>query len=526
MAGRAAWAVWAALLVGAAGAQDSLQLKDGRFLLGVPMTRDASGVTVRFQFGDVVIPEAMVKDCSVARDGTRAEPSAEDKARLEQGLVQHEGQWIPKARFDEIQERRRKQREARIKSAREHREWRKRYVTTTDNFVFEYTIDPEVMKAYADLMETYYRVFTKEWGIKRPPRLGRLKVCFYHDPEYYQQVTGMGPGVLGYFRFVEPLELNFYYDRLDPELTQDVMFHETNHYLTLLIDPKFKYPSWINESLAEYYGASEWDAKSKTMKLGGLQEGRIAEFQDAIRADEWQGLEDLIRIPHGSFQSVHYAWGWSFVHFLLSHKDYEGKFKKFFLALARDKDIKRVPDQFPTFKVVPPDEQIRALQKYLGFSDLKALEAQWHAYVKGLSAVSARGYYEAGLRALMADMPIKAQRFFKTAIDQGLTGPSVFGGYGRALERKRNYDEAIGMYRKAIEADPLDPTFYMELADALRMKAPTGKDPEVKRLRRLALEIAKAMEHPAEYSILTSLTLEEYWEEEEKGQPKDAGSGK
>ncbi|MCC6669575.1 MAG: tetratricopeptide repeat protein [Planctomycetes bacterium] len=113
-----------------------------------------------------------------------------------------------------------------------------------------------------------------------------------------------------------------------------------------------------------------------------------------------------------------------------------------------------------------------------------------------------------------------------TAIDQGLTGPSVFGGYGRALERKRNYDEAIGMYRKAIEADPLDPTFYMELADALRMKAPTGKDPEVKRLRRLALEIAKAMEHPAEYSILTSLTLEEYWEEEEKGQPKDAGSGK
>ena len=109
-----------------------------------------------------------------------------------------------------------------------------------------------------DLFETYFKIFAKEWGVKRG-RLGKLKVCFYHDEDYFRQVSGAGYGVLGYFRFVDPIELNVYNIRNDKQETLSVIFHEVNHYLVYLIDPKFDYSPWVNEGLAEYYGSSKWD---------------------------------------------------------------------------------------------------------------------------------------------------------------------------------------------------------------------------------------------------------------------------
>ena len=106
---------------------------------------------------------------------------------------------------DKLLDKRRIEREARIKESMSHREWVNRYTLKTENFAFEYTIDPDAMKGYADLMETYYKVFTKEWTIKKPPKAGRLTVCIYHDEDYYYQVTGMPYGAVGYFRFVEGL---------------------------------------------------------------------------------------------------------------------------------------------------------------------------------------------------------------------------------------------------------------------------------------------------------------------------------
>ena len=119
----------------------------------------------------------------------------------------------------------------------EHRDWAHRYKSSTQNFEFEYTIDPEVMKDFSALMEEYYKRFTAEWKITKPPNMGKLKVCFYHDQDLYYQVSGAPRGAIGYFKFVKPIELNFYFDRNDRDLTFLVMFHETNHYLTHLIDP-------------------------------------------------------------------------------------------------------------------------------------------------------------------------------------------------------------------------------------------------------------------------------------------------
>jgi tetratricopeptide (TPR) repeat protein len=382
------------------------------------------------------------------------------------------------------------------------REWVNRYKLKTENFEFEYTIDPDIMKGFAELMEVYYKNFTKEWDIKRPPKLGRLKVCFYHDQDYFHQVSGAPPGVIGYFRFFEPMELDFFYDRLDQALTIDVMFHETNHYLTTLIDPKFHYPIWINESLAEYYGASQWDPKTKKMTLGRLQEGRLATVQEAIKANEWQGLEALIRLEQRQFDATHYAWGWTFVYWLLENKETRQKFKDFYLALGRDKTVKR--EAMPQLlKFVPPEEQIRLLLKYLGAKDLATLEKGWHDHVRSLQASSGRGFYEAGRTALLFDKPLKAERFLREAIKVDYKTPEVYATLGQALWRSRKSAEAVEAMRQAVVLDPLNGEFYLGLARALAQS--NKDDPEVKRNRWLALEVARATNDPNEYSILVDI---------------------
>jgi tetratricopeptide (TPR) repeat protein len=488
--------VIAALLVAAAaGAQDSLQLVDGRFVMGQRMSRHAHGVTIHYPSGDVNVPRELIRECTVLE--LRAEEkgwSPQEQARLAKGEVLFEGKWVPAAKRDELLAARRAARAKRIEEAKAHREWVNRHKLETKNFAFEYTIDPEVMQRYAEMLEVYYATFTKEWGIAKAPKLGKLRVCFYHDAETFHEVGGAPPGVIGYFRFVLPWELNFYYERLDEELTQDVLFHEANHYLTQLIDTKFNYPSWVNESLAEYYGASEWDADAKKMVIGRLQEGRLAVIQDAIRLGEMQKLEELIRIQHGAFDAIHYAWGWSFVHYLMSDRTKADGFKKFYLALARDNGVKRVP-AFRDFKQVEADEQIRLLKKHLNVKDLAELEQGWHAYVKQLKAASAGGYRNAGELALARNLPIKAQRFFKTAIEMGDKSCMTHFGYGRALYQKAKHAEAIEQFEKALAIDPLQGRFWMYLADAKeRVKAPAE---ELARLRKLALEI-----EPDDYELM------------------------
>src|SRR5262249_33223821 len=146
--------------------------------------------------------------------------------------------------------------------------------------------------------------------------------------------------------------------------------------------------------------------------------GRLAVIQDAARQNEWQKLEELIRLEQRMFDATHYAWGWSLVHYLLSNPKTSDPFKKFYLALARDNTIKRVP-YFNDFKQVEPDEQIRAFKKYMNVKELSDLEKGWHDYVRGLKAASASGYRSAGDIALARGLPLKAQRFFKTALDMG-----------------------------------------------------------------------------------------------------------
>ncbi len=473
-----------ALCLAAPAAADSLQLVDGRFVDSARITEVDGGYKVLYASGEVFVKKELVQLAYLSdASGQVVAKNDEERAKIEKGLVPFDGKWVSKAEREKQLAKRADEAKKAVAEAKKHQEWRDRYIVETAHFRFEYTIPPAKCKEYQELMEVYFETFMKKWGIALPAKLEKLPVCFYHDEDSYYQVSGAPYGAIGYFRFVAPIELDFYYERNDERQTLDVMFHETNHYLTYLINPKFNYPAWINESLAEYYGASTWDPKKKQMKVGNIQEGRLVVIQDAIAGDEWQGLEEMIRMA--DFSAKEYAWGWSFLHMLMESKKYGPAFQRFYIALATDKGVKRVPYQ-ADMQQCEADEVIRLFKAHLKVTDLKVLEKEWHDYVKTLKLVSHRGFEDAASWAERWGLRIKAGRYYKTAVEKGTKNPLTFDAYATWLLQEGKTDEAIAMSNKAIEHDPFNPYFYLHLGVALIEKGDKDKGEAMK---RLALEL-------------------------------------
>ncbi len=463
-------------------AQDSMILKDGRFVDGVKIKETKDGYKIVYKNGEIFVPAKMVKECFIEGENGFVPRNEKEKAKVAKGLVPYAGKWMTAKKRDSLIKKKRLAREAKYAEIKGHSEWRNRYKTKSKQFDFEYTLDPDLFKNLNTLMNTYYKVFMKDWKISKPRKAGALKVCFYHDHKTFAQVGGLGGGVQGYYRFVEPRELNFYYNRLDPEYTIEVMFHEANHYLTHLIDLDFHYPHNINEAMAEYYGASKWDPKKKKMKIGGILEGRLTEVMTDIDSGEFAKLEDYLR---NKLNYKDYTWGWTFVHFMMETPKYAKKFKKFFLGLARDTDVKRTTEGGR--KTVTGDNFLEAFKKKMRIKNLDKLEKEWHAYIQQeMKLTSHRGYEKAARAALNNDRPIRAKRFYKLAIEKGSTNPGVYLQYASMLLNKGETDEALALVEKAIKIDPFNSEGYVRLARIRRIQ---GDDEEAKRLRKLVREM-------------------------------------
>jgi len=465
---------------------DMLLLKDGRVLERPKMEVVETGVKVYFENGEILVPAAMVESAVIENAPPYVPQTPEEQAKVDQGLVPFEGKWVKPDKREELLRKRVEERRAELQTIKEHMLWRNKWEAKTKHFEFEYTVPPKIAQYYQDLMEAYYKEFSKTWKISQPKDLGRLKVCFYITREDFHQIGGVGGGVLAYFRFVKPLELNFYYDRLDPRGTEQVMYHEANHYLQKLMNPDFKMPHFPGEALAEYYGASQFDPQTKKLEVGLVLEGRLTEVKMDILKGEVMGLEKMLTTD-GMYQ--HYYWGWSLAHFLMHDKRYGKKFEKFVQTLASGKGVRQVPFQ-AGLVTVEPKEVWEHFKRTLGLKDeaaVKALEDEWHAYVKDqLQVTSARGLEEAATQAMNLGLDIKAKRLFKEAIDKGSTSALVYHHYADLLDRGSSRAEAVQYHRKALEFGPLEPDLYVSLGEALY----AGDDKEEgKRLLSLALEL-------------------------------------
>jgi tetratricopeptide (TPR) repeat protein len=471
---------------------DALQLKDGRLIEGKPMKRVNGGVAIQFKHGEVFVPDAMIIDLFLENPDGSFKPRNEAEAeKLAKGLIPFDGKWISRNRYQKIRSRQIAAYKDRIEEAKAHRKWRNRYTDTTRNFAFEYTIPKATAEEFMDLFEVYFKEFNKKWGVRRG-RKPKLKVCFHCDEAKFRRNSGAGYGVLGYFRFVEPIELNVYNIRNDKEMTIGVIFHEVNHYLFHLIDPKFHYPPWVGEGLAEYYGSSHWDPRKKKLSVGHLQEGRLVSLKDDVEEGEWLTLKEMIGMESASIK--HYTWGWSFCHFLLQTPRYAKKFQRFVKHLPTSRSIQRKPFN-ADMKTVGPDETMKALKKCLGVKDLNKLEEEWHAYIKkNLKTQSGRGYVEAARMAWRNAMPLTAEEYYEKAIKAGYRSHKGFFGYAKLLlNRKRNdkasVTKAIGLFEKALEIDPLDAYSYIYMGRAYQALGGKENRTKAERYVRLAHEI-------------------------------------
>ncbi len=469
-------------LLAAPVAADVLVLVDGRVVEERELARAEGGIEVRFPSGTVLVPDALVHLALIEGEPDPAPRDDAEREKYAKGLVPLEGEWVPRKRRDELLARRVAARKAEIADNLAHCEWKDRRRAETKNFRFEYTVPQHVFEGYRDRMEAYYQVFAKEWRIK-PPEAGKLSVCFYASPKEFYRTSGADYGVLAYFRFVEPYDLNLFYERLDPTLTEQVLYHEANHYLQKLIDETFSYPHWPGEALAEFYGASLWDPAKQKLTVGLLQEGRLAEIQDDIARGEWMGLGRLI----GEELYEHYTWGWSLVYFLMNDPRHQDAFKRFFLGLAGGRDVKRTPMAFGLMTVEPPDVAT-AFRKYLRVESAKAfaeLERDWHRHVEEqLGALSTRGLELAAVKALSTGRKLRAKRLFEEAIAAGSKNPQLFHKYALLLEKDER-GKALEMARRTVELDPLTGSYWFALGHLLEKQDRA----EAERLKKLAREI-------------------------------------
>ncbi len=468
--------------------EDVLILNDGRMLDQLKVEMAEGGYLLRFNNGEVFVPEDLVREAVVA--GEEFVPvTEEEKAQFERGKVPFEGKWVSASKRTKEIEKRLKAKRAMLEDYRSHQLWRNRYQEETKHFEFEHTVPPHVFERYRDLMEAYFRSFCKDWKVKQPKDLGKLKVCFYADEELFWQVSSAGPGVLGYFRFVDPLELNFFYERLAPAFTEEVMFHEANHYLQKLIRPDFSYPHFPGESVAEFYGASRYDHEKDKIESGLILNGRLTEVMTDISGGEWMPLEKLVST---SRLYEHYTWGWTLVHFLMNDKRYEDRFRKFMRGLAFDKKVKR--EQMGLgLETVSGEEVFRAFKTYLKIKsdeELAQLEKEWHAYIQDeLHLEGSSGLEEAAFAASKTGRPIRARRLFQEAIDAGSASAMAHNRYAELLLQEDDYEQAVANWTEASQLDPVAGRYYAARGRALIRWDKKKNLEEGRRLIRLALEL-------------------------------------
>ncbi len=475
------------------GSSDVLCLKDGRVVDGVPIVRKDGGFELTYQNGIVFVANELVQDAVLEADEARAPADAEAVEQKKNGMVTFEGRWIPAKKRADIVAKRIAERRASAEQAKARLEWRNRAIVETKNLRFEHQLPEHVFGEYREALESFFATFSKTWKLETPKDKAKLPVNIYIDRKNFFQVGGVSGGVLAYFRFVRPYDLNGYYDRYDPEYSKHVLFHEFVHYLVKLVDLDFAYPHFPNESVAEYYGASRLDPVTKKFTTGLLQEGRLWEIQSDIAAGEHMSLEALITADEGSAAYAHYTWGWSLVHYLMSDAKWRPKFESFFLTLSKGKGVRREEMNIDNLRTCTQDEVWRIFREELGLKDADAvrrLEIAWHEYVAGLIAknTSVSGKAKAGYAALEGDprRPLRAKRFFQEAIAEGSRSPRVFLELAKLLIEDGKVGDGVALLDKAIALDPFNGSFYGR--KGLTLYA-TGNKTEGERLRKLAKEI-------------------------------------
>jgi len=474
---------------------DRVMLKDGRIINGKLVdSEDKDFHVLRLPGADIPINKDLVERIFVEDMANYVPKNAKEAKYLKQGKVLFEGSWMSRTRREQSLKKRREADKAAIELLRNDQKWKNHKRISTRHFNIFSNCTQEVLDDYSRRIEQFYSIFVDYWKIKLAPSEGKSKMSFYlyRNRNDFHDVTGTRRGVGGYFSFPKR-ELQLYDDMENPEETRDTLQHETNHLLTYLINTKFAYPRWMNEGMAEYFGAAEISDDSK-IKLGGLQYMRIASLRSDIANDRVKPMRDVLLATPGEYGFRHYAYGWSFVHFLMESPKYGKTFRTFFKNISKNKNIDVTNVSYSNVKgaLKEPDlaSVTRALEKALGRS-IEQLEAEMIEFSEqSYGELNAYGYYRAARMSMREPLDddehiANAMEYFQRAVDLGYDNAGCYREYAEmlrkggviegsysALAKPEDPTKAYEMAKRAVELDPIGPLNYCEAAAALMMDGP------------------------------------------------------
>lgn len=158
-----------AALAAATARADMLALVDGRFVAGRPVERVEGGYKVKYENGEIFLPEAMVRDCFLEKDGEFEPRTDEEKEKFAKGLVPWGGTWVSRSYRDKKRQEALDRRKREIEQQKARQEWRNHVTVTTKKFVYKHTLPDDVFAELQDLFEAYYDFFRTTGG-SVPPR--------------------------------------------------------------------------------------------------------------------------------------------------------------------------------------------------------------------------------------------------------------------------------------------------------------------------------------------------------------------
>ena len=391
------------LAVGGFARADRLITTTGRVLEG-KVAEEGENVSIRFASGALMtLAKKFVKQVEIEGDMSSYVPQDDrEKEMLASGYVKFRGQWMSKDRYLLELRNAREAAAKKLEEIQKHQTWGNEWRKETRHFEMHSNTSPEILESYADLFETFYEVYFSRFNVQLSPTMQRQKmeVNIFRGEKSYLENSGP-EGTAGFFA-PHSRELNLYHIFEDPEYSKMVLFHEGTHMMNFLVNPDMLgvAPTWIEESTAEYFSNVRLEKKGGKTKIvpGQIAEDRLGVAQELIAQGKAIPLKKLLFASKNGFDADHYAFGWSFVHFLMNHAKYSKGFQSFYEDLYTGKGMKFT--RTVEGKEISIVEANSTLLKRIGAKDLGALEKEWLQYAKeSLKTTSGRGYDYRAMRA-------------------------------------------------------------------------------------------------------------------------------
>jgi len=487
-------------LLAAPAAADRLVTRSGRVLEGKITEKDTNTWHVKLQTTEIDVLKELVKEVFIEGDmSTYVPKNDKEKENLDKGLVLFKNQWIKKEDYqrqiDKENERRRKE----METEAAHLQFADGWVIETPHFRFQGNCPKDVLQDCSSLLEEYYSLMTTKIGMKASPSLARKKmqVNVYRDEEDYLKSGGAPPGTGGWFSQVDE-SLNFYFDYEDPTFTTYVMLHEGTHLLTFLCNPKFGPPAWINEGMAEYFGSSRVTGERGKRKMdpGQILDNRmqlLTEMEKTayVPLEKWlaysTSYNDVEKAGGNTYQ--HYSYWWGLCHFLATSPKYGKKFMNYFRDLyqlngfAKDVGYGWANGISVEFSVAPKEYTDKLLER-LGVKDIKKLDEEFRAWIKEAKPSGPRGYFVVGRDLYIERKLDEALKYLDLAIANKHDTSECYAFRARVWRGKDQSEKAIADYKKAIEKNPVEPQYRIELAgELLSEKAKANKAEGLKQIQ-------------------------------------------